>query len=119
MYVCSVSIINASTCIFMKKLHLQEDFTGTKDHLLISFLGSVPQKVNILFEVYRKAIDFELKGYIKNQADNHIEILIEGHIGDTERFMTWLTILMEKQEKPITVKKPEVWINYQNFRIIH
>jgi hypothetical protein len=28
-------------------------------------------------------------------------------------------MLLEKQENTITTEKPEVWINYQDFRIIH
>lgn len=94
-------------------------FNKTRDHVRINLSGAFLPKVNILFEVYRKAIDLQLKGYVKKQTENQTGILIEGQSGDIKSFMTWLTNLTEKQENFITMEKPEVWINYQDFRIIH
>ncbi|PIQ32331.1 MAG: hypothetical protein COW63_07060 [Bacteroidetes bacterium CG18_big_fil_WC_8_21_14_2_50_41_14] len=103
----------------MKKLPSPASFTNTRDHVRINLSGAFSPNVNILFEVYRKAIDLQLRGSVKKQAENQTQILIEGNSGDIESFMKWITILTEKQEKSIKVEKPEVWINYQDFRIIN
>jgi len=103
----------------MKHNQSQASFKLTRDHFRINLSGAFSPKVNIMFEVYRKAVDLQLKGYVKKQSDNQTLILIEGNSVDIKSFMNWLTIFTEKQEGFITSEKPEVWINYQDFRIIH
>ena len=103
----------------MKHHHPPASFNNSRDHVRINLSGAFFPNVNILFEVYRKAIELQLKGYVKRQTENGTGILIEGNTGDIESFMNWLTLLAENKGNIITVEKPEVWINYQDFRIIH
>ncbi|MCF8365558.1 MAG: acylphosphatase [Bacteroidales bacterium] len=103
----------------MKQHQTPASFNNKRDHIRINLSGAFSPQVNVLFEVYRKAIGLHLTGYVKNLSEKQTGILIEGNSMDIESFMNWLTLLTEKQENFITTEKPEVWINYQDFRIIH
>ena len=84
-------------------------------HLIIS--GKV-QGVFFRAKAKKVAEKYEIKGWIKNTADEKVEALITGEPGNLNEFVTWCKTGPEraKVEDVIISQKPE--IIFENFEVI-
>ena len=91
----------------------------TKNQVKIVLTGNFNIKSNIPFEVYRKAIKYEVNGYIKFQEKNKSEIVVEAESKAVEIFIQWLISFLQNREIHVNLHWSDSILNYKDFRIIH
>ncbi|MCF8230323.1 MAG: acylphosphatase [Bacteroidales bacterium] len=91
--------------------------TDRKEVLKIQLSGSLNTEINYVFEIYRQAVLLKLTGYIENQSNGVLNIIISGQCALTEQFIAWLKLFTGKSIE-LKIEKSPNQIIYNEFRII-
>lgn len=85
--------------------------------LKILLRSDYQKEINYVFEIYRQAVLLKLTGYVEEQPNGMIDILISGHFERIEQFVAWLKPFTGKSTG-LSIEKRPTKIIYNEFRII-
>lgn len=100
-----------------KQEKIVSDKTDQRESLNILLTGDFQKEINYVFEIYRQAVLLKLTGYVEEQPNGMIDILISGHFERIEQFVAWLKPFTGKSTG-LSIEKRPTKIIYNEFRII-
>ncbi len=85
---------------------------------MVHFLGRV-QGVGFRYTVQNVAMQYDVRGYVRNLPDGSVELLIEGHRGDLDQIMECIQRKMDCFCRKVQVEERPATGQLEAFHIRH